>query len=58
MTNEAIRELRLALDMTQEQFAQAIGVSWCSISRWENGHAKPSRLAINKMKILREKRTA
>ena len=34
---ENIRRLRRAADMTQEQLADKLGVSYQSVSRWENG---------------------
>ncbi|MBO4326270.1 MAG: helix-turn-helix transcriptional regulator [Clostridia bacterium] len=38
---DTIRRLRLAKDMTQEQLAYALGVSFQSVSRWENGTNYP-----------------
>jgi putative transcriptional regulator len=40
-----IHELRRRLNMTQEEFAHAIGVTVSTVNRWENGHIEPSRLA-------------
>lgn len=40
-----IRDIRLNLGLSQEEFASAIGVTFSTVNRWENGHAKPSRLA-------------
>ncbi len=36
-----IRRCRRALDMTQEQLAEQLGVSFQSVSRWENGTTYP-----------------
>ncbi len=36
-----IRTLRKGKNLTQEQFAEAIGVSFKSVSRWENGDTYP-----------------
>lgn len=36
-----IRRYRRALDMTQEQLAEQLGVSFQSVSRWENGSTYP-----------------
>lgn len=44
-----IRELRLENGLTQEQFAAEVGVTYASINRWENGHTKPSPLAMQKI---------
>ncbi len=40
-----IRRLREKLGLTQVQLAQALGVSFASVNRWENGQAKPGSLA-------------
>lgn len=44
-TGARIRELRLKLDMTQEEFAHALGITVSTVNRWENGHSEPSKLA-------------
>ena len=44
-----IRELRLENGLTQEQVAAALGVTYSSMNRWENGHTKPSPLAMQKI---------
>ncbi|ODH02424.1 XRE family transcriptional regulator [Nostoc sp. KVJ20] len=44
-----IRELRLLTGLTQEQFAATLGVTYPTINRWENGRAKPSPLAMEKI---------
>ncbi|MBD2505159.1 helix-turn-helix domain-containing protein [Anabaena azotica] len=49
-----IRELRLSAGFTQEQFATYLGVKYCTINRWENGHNKPSPLAMEKISALLE----
>ncbi len=38
---ENLRRLRKERELTQEQFADAIGVSFQAVSRWENGTAYP-----------------
>ncbi len=40
-----IRGLRRRLEMTQEEFAHALGITVSTVNRWENGHASPSKLA-------------
>ena len=42
---EYIKGIRGAANMSQEQFAKAIGTTAVSINRWENGKAKPNKLA-------------
>ncbi len=45
-----IQELRLLTGLTQEQFAAYLGVTYCTINRWENGHSRPSPMAMDKIK--------
>lgn len=47
-----IRELRLATGLTQEKFAVKLGVTYATINRWENGHTKPSPLAMQKIEEM------
>ena len=49
-----IAALRHRLNMTQEEFAHAIGVTVSTVNRWENGHIEPSRLARRAMDSLAE----
>lgn len=52
---QLIRELRLEIGLTQEQFAAKLGVTYSSINRWENGRSKPSPLALQKIKGMLQK---
>ncbi len=47
-----IRELRELTGLTQEKFAARLGVTFPTISRWENDRAKPSPLAMEKIEGL------
>jgi putative transcriptional regulator len=47
-----VSALRRRLQMTQEEFAHAIGVTVSTVNRWENGHIEPSRLARKAMDLL------
>jgi superfamily II DNA or RNA helicase len=40
-----VRSVRGRLSLTQMQLAERIGVSFATVNRWENGQAKPTRLA-------------
>ena len=40
-----IKKLRKSLGLTQEAFADRLGVSFTSVNRWENEQTKPSKLA-------------
>ena len=44
--SELVRELRLRLKLTQEEFATKLGVTFPTVNRWENRRAKPSRMAM------------
>ncbi len=41
ITPESIRDARNALNLTQAEAARRLGVSWISLSRWENGRTRP-----------------
>jgi len=47
-----VRELRDRTGLTQEKFAAKLGVTFPTINRWENGRAKPSPLAMQKIEEL------
>jgi len=47
-----VRELRERTGLTQEKFAAKLGVTFPTINRWENGRAKPSPLAMQKIDEL------
>lgn len=49
---QSIRELRTRIGLTQEEFAHAISVTVSTVNRWENGHAKPSKLAWRAIQAL------
>ena len=40
-----VRDMRHQLEMTQEEFAQELGITVSTVNRWENGHSNPSKLA-------------
>lgn len=50
-----VATLRRRLNMTQEEFAHAIGVTVSTVNRWENGHIEPSRLARRAMEALAQR---
>ncbi|MBN2136688.1 MAG: helix-turn-helix transcriptional regulator [Sedimentisphaerales bacterium] len=49
-----IRRLRSRLDLTQEQFAAKVGVTFSTVNRWENGKGSPSPLAMRRIEELQE----
>ena len=52
MTPENIRQLRKMLNLTQQQFAELLGVSYVTLNRWENGQSKPSTMGLAKLREL------
>lgn len=53
MTGSEIREIRQALGLTQEQLARELGVSFTTVSRWEQNHTQPSPLALEKLQMMK-----
>src|SRR3989442_5445261 len=47
-----IRTWRRRVGLTQEGLARALSLSFSTVSRWENGHVKPSRLAWRALEQL------
>lgn len=55
MNAETVKSIRSQLGMSQQAFAAALGVSFATVNRWENGKARPQNDRIERMKaILRE----
>jgi putative transcriptional regulator len=40
-----VKEVRRQLALSQEELAHALGVSFATVNRWENGKTAPSKLA-------------
>jgi len=47
-----IRLWRRRIGLTQEGLAQALSVTFSTVSRWENGHVRPSKLAWKALEQL------
>jgi type I restriction enzyme M protein len=47
-----LRQIRGDLQITQEQLAQRLGVSFATINRWEGGKSKPQRAAVQALAEL------
>ena len=43
--SQKVKYVRKRLGYTQAEFAKALGVSFATVNRWENGQASPSALA-------------
>lgn len=52
---QAVRMLRNNLHLTQEEFAHELGITVGTVSRWEKGRFKPSRLARATMREYAER---
>ena len=47
---EILKLVRKELNISQETLARDLNVSYATLNRWENNKAKPSRLAMDKLK--------
>jgi putative transcriptional regulator len=58
MKNEDIpaltRELRQRLDLTQEQFAQNVGVTYSTVNHWENGKWVPLPFLVKRLLEMKQ----
>lgn len=45
-----IRNFRLSRLMSQTEFGKALGVSFATVNRWENGKARPNIKAMRALK--------
>lgn len=42
---QTVKEIRIKLNMSQEQLARELHVSFATVNRWENGKNRPNMLA-------------
>jgi transcriptional regulator with XRE-family HTH domain len=49
-----IKELRERLDLTQEQFAQKVGVTYSTVNHWENGKRTPQPYLVRRLLELKQ----
>jgi len=52
MNGTLIKQLRQDLGLTQEEFAHRLGVTLCTVNRWENNRSLPSRLARQQLEKM------
>ncbi len=50
-----IKELRSKLGLTQEQFAQKVGVTFVTMNNWEKGHRRPHPFLLKKLLSMANK---
>lgn len=48
-----VKELRRVLELTQEQFAQKLGVTYSTVNHWENGKRVPQPFLLRRLLELR-----
>ncbi len=49
-----IHSLRNHLGLTQEQFAERLGVAFTTVNRWEGGDSKPQRAALEVLERMKQ----
>jgi putative transcriptional regulator len=49
-----IKELRAHLDLTQEQFAQKVSVTYGTVNHWENGKQVPLPFLVKRLVEMKE----
>lgn len=49
-----IKELRARLGLTQEQFAQKVGVTYSTVNHWENGKRAPLPFLAKRLMEMKE----
>lgn len=52
MTPEKLKQARLTLNITQEEMAHRVGVTYATWNRWENNVHKPHKIYIKKIESL------
>jgi len=55
-TSDIVKAKRQALNASQMQFAELVGVDQATISRWETGVSTPSRAEVFFIESLKPKR--
>lgn len=49
-----VKGLRERLDLTQEQFAQKVGVTFSTVNHWENGKRTPQPFLTRRLLEMKE----
>lgn len=50
--SSTLRAIRTKLNLTQEQLAERLGVSFATVNRWEGGSTKPQKAALKAIEAL------
>jgi putative transcriptional regulator len=51
-SSQIIKEIRSYLNLSRSELADALGVSFATVNRWEKGHCEPAQIAVNAIKNL------
>jgi transcriptional regulator with XRE-family HTH domain len=49
-----VKDLRARLNLTQEQFAKEVGVTFSTVNQWENGRRRPQPFLLNRLLEMRD----
>ncbi len=49
-----VKDLRERMKLTQEQFAQKVGVTYSTVNHWENGKRMPQPFLVKRLLELKE----
>jgi transcriptional regulator with XRE-family HTH domain len=49
-----VKELRERLHLTQEQFAQKVGVTYSTVNHWENGKRSPQPYLVRRLLEIKQ----
>ena len=49
-----VKELRERLHLTQEQFAQKVGVTYSTVNHWENGKRIPQPFLVRRLMEIQQ----
>lgn len=54
--SDIIKNIRIRLELSQEELARELGICFATVNRWENGKSTPSRLALVAVKDFCDKK--
>lgn len=49
---ELVKSLRMRMGLTQERFANELGVTFSTVNQWENGHRKPLPFLLKRLREM------
>lgn len=57
MNPKEIKQIRINLGLSQQDFAGMLGVSFATVNRWENGKARPQKDRLARLRAIFDERT-